>query len=53
MLLIATHLVHDLEPILDSVVMMRHGNVVLQGDADDLRETHSMSLDALFRETYR
>lgn len=53
MLLIATHLIHDLEPILDSVVLMRHGNVVLQGDADDLRAEHNLSLDALFRETYR
>ena len=53
LLLVATHLIHDLEPILDSVVMMRHGRVILQGQADDLRETHSTSLDQIFRETYR
>ena len=53
LLLISTHLVHDLEPILDAVVMMRHGRVQLQGDADDLRGTHAASLDQIFRETYR
>ncbi|MGO1393995.1 ABC transporter ATP-binding protein [Agrococcus casei] len=53
LLLVATHLIHDLEPILDSVVMVRHGRVILQGQADDLRETHSTSLDQIFRETYR
>ena len=53
LLLISTHLVHDLEPILDAVVMMRHGRVLLAGDADDLRASHSASLDQIFRETYR
>ena len=53
LLLISTHLIHDLEPILDSVVMMRHGRVVLTGDADDLRTEHGVSLDQLFREVYR
>lgn len=53
LLVITTHLIHDLESILDSVVMMRHGRVVLQGEADDLRGEHSASLDQIFKETYR
>lgn len=53
LLVITTHLIHDLEPILDAVVMMRHGRVVLQGQADDLRAAHSASLDQIFKETYR
>ncbi|MGC0274800.1 ABC transporter ATP-binding protein [Pseudactinotalea sp. Z1739] len=53
LLVITTHLIHDLESILDSVVMMRHGRVVLQGEADDLRGEHSASLDHIFKETYR
>lgn len=53
LLVIATHLVHDLEPILDAVVMMRHGRVLLSGDADDLRAQHNASLDQIFKETYR
>lgn len=53
LLLISTHLVHDLEPMLDAVVMMRHGRIMLQGQADDLRAAHSASLDQIFKETYR
>lgn len=53
LLLISTHLVHDLEPILDGVVMMRHGRPMLQGSADDLRGNYSASLDQIFKETYR
>ena len=53
LLLIATHLIHDLEPVLDAAVMMRHGQVVLQGHVDDLRAEHSASLDQIFKETYR
>lgn len=53
LLLIATHLVHDLEPILDSAVMMRHGRVLLRGDVDDLRHQYSASLDQIVKETYR
>lgn len=53
LLLISTHLVHDLEPILDAAVMMRHGRVLLQGHADDLRGQHAASLDQIFKETYR
>lgn len=53
LLLISTHLIHDLEPILDAVVMMRHGSMVLSGDADDLRAQHGASLDQIFKETYR
>lgn len=53
LLVLATHLVHDLEPMLETVVMMRHGQVLLAGDADDLRDEHSGSLDEIFKETYR
>lgn len=50
---ISTHLVHDLESILDAVVMMRHGKVLLEGSVDDLRAQHHMSIDQLFREVYQ
>lgn len=53
LLLISTHLVHDLEPILDGVALMRHGRLLLQGSADDLRAEHSASLDQIFKETFR
>lgn len=51
--LISTHLLHDLEAVLDSVVMMRHGRVLQAGDLDDLRAERGLGLDALFKETYR
>jgi len=53
LLLVATHLVHDLETALDSVVMMRHGRVALTGAVDDLRAEHGASLDQIFRKVYR
>lgn len=52
LLLISTHLIHDLEPILDGVVMMRHGRALLTGGVDDLRAQHGKSIDQLFREVY-
>lgn len=53
LLVIATHLIHDLEPIVDSVVLMRYGQVLLSGNADDLRTEHQTSLDGIFRKVYR
>ncbi len=53
LVLISTHLVHDLEPILDGVVMMRYGKVLLAGEVDDLRAQHNKSIDQLFREVYQ
>ncbi|SHI66979.1 ABC-2 type transport system ATP-binding protein [Tessaracoccus bendigoensis DSM 12906] len=53
LVLISTHLIHDLEPILDGVAFMRYGQVLLTGDVDDLRTQHGVSIDALFRKVYR
>jgi ABC-2 type transport system ATP-binding protein len=53
LVLISTHLVHDLEPILDAVVLMRDGKVLLTGQVEDLREQHHKSIDQLFREVYQ
>ena len=53
LLLISTHLIADVEAIVDSVVFLRDGGLLLAGDADDLRQAHGMSLDALFRKEYR
>ena len=49
LVLISTHLIHDLETVLDAVVMMRSGKVLLTGQVDDLRAEHGLSIDALFR----
>lgn len=52
LLFVSTHLIQDVEPIVDSVVFLRSGGLLLQGDADDLRAEHGVSLDALFRKVY-
>ena len=51
-MIVSTHLIADLERILDRALFMKEGKIVLDGAADDLRETHKKSIDALFREVY-
>ena len=53
LMLISTHLIADVESIIDSVVFLKDGRLLLAGDADDLRQDRGMSLDALFRKEYR
>ena len=53
LVIMSTHLIHDLEAALDSVIFMRHGQITLTGDADDLRAEHGLSIDELFRKAYR
>ncbi|MGO1439536.1 MAG: ABC transporter ATP-binding protein [Brevibacterium yomogidense] len=53
LMLISTHLVHDLEQALDEAVFMNRGRVVLAGSADELREEHSAGLDQIFRGMFR
>ncbi len=50
---ISTHLIADVEPILDYALFLREGRIVLQGDADGLRESRGQSLDGLFREVFK
>lgn len=52
LMIISTHLIQDVEAIVDSVVFLRGGRILLQGSADELREHHQMGLDALFRKVY-
>ena len=52
--LITTHLIHDIEPILDEFVFMGYtGKILLSGVADEVRAEHEKSLDELFKETFR
>ena len=52
LMVVSTHLIADIEPVVDSVVFLRGGHVLLQGNADDLRAEYHMGLDALFRKVY-
>lgn len=53
LMILSTHLIADVEPIVDSAIFLKDGGLLLAGDADDLRQAHGMSLDALFRKEYR
>jgi len=50
---ISTHLISDIEHILDDVVFISKGKVVLTSSVDDIRDTHGKSVDALFREVFK
>lgn len=51
--IISTHLISDIEPILDEVIFLKKGKLCLCGNADNLRQEHQQSIDSLFRETYK
>ncbi len=52
-ILISTHLIYDVENILNDVVMIRQGNVVCYDSADNIRNTYNKSVDQVFREVFR
>lgn len=52
-LLISTHLIADVENILDEVVFLKEGRVVLQSMVEDIRMNQGKSVDGLFREVFR
>ena len=51
--LISTHLISDVEQVLDEAVFLQNGRVILHKSVDDIREEHHKSVDALFREMFR
>ena len=50
---ISTHLIADVEKVLDEVIFISQGRVMLQSTVDDIREEKGMSVDALFREVFK
>ena len=50
---ISTHLISDVENVLDDVIFLRDGKIALQASVDDLREQYGKSVDAVFREVFR
>ena len=51
--IISTHLIADVEQVLDDVIFINGGRVVLQSSVDEIREEKGMSVDAYFREVFR
>lgn len=53
LVLISTHLIADVEKVLDEVVFLKEGQVYLHRNADDLRTEKGMSIDSYFREVFK
>ena len=51
--ILSTHLIADIEKILDDVIFLREGQVALTGTVDQIREESGKSVDSLFREVFK
>lgn len=51
-ILLSTHLISDVENILDDVILIRDGRLLLQAGVEELREEKGQSLNAYFREVF-
>lgn len=51
--LISTHLITDVEKVLDDVIFIANGEVVLHDSVDNLRSREGKSIDAIFREVFK
>ena len=52
-ILISTHLISDIERILDDVIFVDHGKIVLSKSADELRSEYNTSIDEIFRRMFK
>lgn len=52
-ILISTHLIADIENILDEVIFIQNGQIRLTSSVDDIRANQGRSVDTLFREVFR
>lgn len=51
-ILLSTHLISDVENILDEVVFIKYGSIVLQAGAEQIRQNEHKSIDRFFREVF-
>ena len=52
-IIISTHLISDIEKILDDVIFIKNGEIVLFENADELRNKENKTIDAIFREEFK
>jgi ABC-2 type transport system ATP-binding protein len=52
-IIISTHLISDIEKILDDIIFLKDGQVVLTKTVDEVRDENGKSVDALFREVFK
>lgn len=51
--LISTHLIADVEPVLQEFIFVHNGRIIRQGTVEDIHKEEGKSLDELFREVFR
>ncbi len=51
--IISTHLISDIEQILDDVIFIQNGRILLHQSVEQIRESHGMSVDEWFREVFK
>ena len=51
--IISTHLISDVESILDEVIFISQGEIILTSSVDEIREQRDQSVDSLFREVFK
>lgn len=52
-ILVTSHLINEMERLLDEVYFIRDGHIQAMGDVESIRENKNLSIDELYREVYR
>ncbi|MCL2421338.1 MAG: ABC transporter ATP-binding protein [Defluviitaleaceae bacterium] len=52
-ILLSTHIIADIESVLDRAIFLKEGQIILNAEADTIREEKGVSLDQFFREVFR
>ena len=52
-ILISTHLIADIENVLDDAIIIKEGKIIENSSVEQLREKHNMSLEEIFKEEFR
>lgn len=53
LVILSTHLIHDIEDIFDEIIFLKDGEVVLQGNCEEIKEREGKTIDELFREVFK
>jgi len=52
-IIISTHLVSEIEKILDTIIFLKEGIVEVFGDAEELRQERQLSVEGIYKEVFR
>ena len=51
-MILSTHEIHESEPLFEQLLFLDHGKLILQGDAESLRQQYGKSIRDLLEEVY-